>query len=816
MFSQKKEPFCAHWMRLSLSGLALSALLVSSFSLEAQAVGWPSRVVQVERELSSEDPSVRVRAARALQKLSNFQVQRALTIALQDSEREVRLLAARHVVENQLPGWGQAVAPWLQETDLELRWAALAVLRFDAHAVPLVELAPLLRDSHRAVRRAVLPVVVRATREPQEERVALLRSALEDAEDEIRADAVEALAWVGGEQIGAALRGAAQDESAEVRRRALVALSVHPSADVQASLWLALRDGDVSVSRAAARGLATLGTSLSFELLRAELRRSPWTTVQTELLSAVVQFPEEEAEPLLLELLQQAEAREEVRRVIQEQGGLSLKSARRCQEGAAGELLVFCLVQLVQEEPQLVLSALQAGRVSALQVLHISQRAKELPEELLVFALTALSSAEPSVRQAALSVLQRFPLKEEAFFVPIQEALLSSLFSTEQKKTLLGLLCASSSAETGALARQFLSSTDPQLRDAAQMVLLRQNQDPPQLLIQWAAAHWDPSWAQVLAQAEWEPVLALLFQRLPEAGKSERRALRELIHELSSPLSELQIEQLLQQLWRSWGEERDAWIELLARWGAQSTQLDLIYQRGDEEDRLWLTSFATVQENERLLQLASQDPHARVRAVAEAAVPQEKSFREAEQRFLLSTDRKQQIHSLQILTRGLRRGLNLQTPEPFCSWLEDVPRFDVARTWLGLDLLDQTKLPCVNHFAQDLLLSSPVPVLREKAAQVLHSFSQEPEVAHVLRVCAWYETSPEVAAACEKPVAARVRVPGSPVSVRVQQSNATDWARSSWVIFLDPVWGYWPTWTSRGGVAVLPSAEARLESPDLW
>lgn len=189
--------------------------------------------------LKDPDADIRDAAAEGLLNCHSVAAADLLAALLDDPDAGVRLAAVKALGNQRNPALASRLVPFLKDPDPETRKAAaksIAELSF-ADAAPAI--APLLRDPDRSVCRAAIAALHKLANPAAAKGLAEL-AAREDADLDLRLDALRALGACGGPDAARALVAALADEKPLVRQVAADQLGEVPDATSVEALMQAL------------------------------------------------------------------------------------------------------------------------------------------------------------------------------------------------------------------------------------------------------------------------------------------------------------------------------------------------------------------------------------------------------------------------------------------------------------------------------------------------------------------------------------------------------------------------------------------------
>ncbi|HMI94051.1 MAG TPA: HEAT repeat domain-containing protein [Polyangiales bacterium] len=742
--------------------VVLALLLVSAPALGSV---WPSTALRVERELSSPDAGLRRRAAEQLPDLPRAQAAKLLLSALDDTDNEVRLIAAAAARTLGVSAAGERVIPWLNDPDRRVRIAACDVLR--AHPSPRAasQLGRVLSDPDAEVRMSAAEALASTGGSSA---AAALLGHLDDNSAPVRRAIVGALGQLGERRAVVPLIGKIQDTEPSVRSAVARALGELGDARAMSALVLALRDNDESVRSAALEALAELSDPGATLSVAAVLERDTSPVVKIAAVQALARIGSNEALAALVRALGSSEP-DIVEAAQRSLAGLGARAAPVLVEcvraGSSAEVSDRCAAVLGSvggKGTGAVLSqALVQGVISARAGLAALGELGD--PAFLPSVLERLAASDPLVRRAAVEAalqLLRTARSEGRAVEPIVRALEKARTSRAERLPLIALLGRTGSPRAVAsLSPLATGSEDVELKLAAlealgalgpagQDVILIEALDDDEPSIRRAAA-------LALNQSASPAAAKPLLERL-ERGSEHDRALLVLAlggAVLRSNDAEV-AERIAGLVLVSRGAERDALIEAMGRMPlprARERLVSLLARSAFAADRSKLAeTLATHAAAVPGLLALARDVDGSVRANAVWALGSSGSARELPllRRALGDRDVAVSGNAAASLAKVALRA-RVSVTESLCAALSDSRSYVRAN---ALSALALTRQRCKSARERELLRRDPSEVVRRAAAGLIQRVpAQDGADRALLARCAREEPGGEVARACAEP-----------------------------------------------------------------
>jgi HEAT repeat protein len=361
--------------------------------------------------LHDNNTDVQRAAATSLASLGDPNVVPALVHAFADAPPDLRVVIAAAVARLDLEATPPLFERLLQSTDPEIRVAIARMLsRFRSPGASTVLIA-ISQSTDPTVRAAGIEALgsgVHCTDQEAEARLSAVKAALGDADERVRAAAVEAAARLGLTDEARSLpRLLTNDPSVHVRERAALAIGVLRLSGCDAALSAACRRTEpVNIRAAAALAMGAFDpTSMALrvlempdaeevrDLLRQRLTDDPWFRLLRRRLS-----PGRALELRSLTAPNPAEAQlqlaEGLRSILESGERVRMIGSLRAFHGEPG---LTALLRLVREDPN------PEVRTAAL----LSVRELLDTEELLAIGARSLGDPDRLVRRAAVDLLSR-------------------------------------------------------------------------------------------------------------------------------------------------------------------------------------------------------------------------------------------------------------------------------------------------------------------------------------------------------------------------------------------------------------------------
>lgn len=388
------------------------------------AFSWPGEAARLEAQLKSEEPSVRLGAARRLARLTPSLARPLILQAFEDPELEVRLAAVQAALALDVGGIGNEVVPWLQQREARARIAAVEVLFHDPDESAIAPLGRVLADADPRVRRGAAVALGEmgriAARPGQSNDVggsaaAQLLGRLDDPDTAVRVAVIDSLARLGDRRAVLPLVSKIQDNEVEVRIAVVRALGVVGDPRASSAVLLAARDRDAEVRVQAARALGVLGdpgaipslVALSEEPSPVHVRRAALVALSP--LSARESTHRDAALERLVRALGEPNLAAAAEQAATSLGASAAGALVACLEGTTGGSGAACARVLARVHPALAVEAirraLEQGGLSTAPALEAAGQTGT--GEALILALEHLTHPDPAARTAALDTVLR-------------------------------------------------------------------------------------------------------------------------------------------------------------------------------------------------------------------------------------------------------------------------------------------------------------------------------------------------------------------------------------------------------------------------
>ena len=441
----------------------------------APALVWPDLAERVERDMSSSDPATRRAAARDLASIGPARGAGLAITALDDPDEDVRLAAADAAILLRTSAATEAVAAWLNASDVRLRRKACEVARALPSQRVVAPLARTLGDPDPEVRAAAADAL---GHQLSADAVPPLLGRLDDPAPAVRVQIVSALARLGDPRSVVPLVGKVQDSSPEVRQAVARALGDLGDARASPALVLALRDQSDEVRRDALAALGRMNATDAVDAIAPFVSdRSP--TLRTAALGALGRIATPEAVRVLVGSLGTGDdaattlERTSVRDALVTAAAASLPPLHALLAGsptaaeAAGAAWVIGDLRARGEAPTIV-GALRRGALSVAPALHALAQAGTQSEVPVV--LEFLGDPSPLVRREALSAAEALldPHHPDGRAVePLAALLQDARPSPQERARITALLGRTGATRAAALLVSLVKAPDPTLQIAA-------------------------------------------------------------------------------------------------------------------------------------------------------------------------------------------------------------------------------------------------------------------------------------------------------------------------------------------------------------
>jgi len=215
---------------------------------------------------------IRAHMAKLLGRIPGEHAEAALSRALGDRNKSVRLRAVKSLRSLRAKACVPTLVKVLRDGDLTVQAAAIDALVEIADASAVPDLIDVLKDEDEQARRGAVEVLNEvATAEAIQDLVLALR----DADWWVRVRAADALGTIGGERVVEAILGLMDDPDVQVRRYAIEILNTIPDGRSVESLLKALEDDDWWVRERSIDALGRAGDERAVEPLLKLLGSDP-------------------------------------------------------------------------------------------------------------------------------------------------------------------------------------------------------------------------------------------------------------------------------------------------------------------------------------------------------------------------------------------------------------------------------------------------------------------------------------------------------------------------------------------------------------
>ena len=727
---------------------------------------WPGAAVTVERDLTSDEVTVRQRAALRIGGLPRATLARVALKALKDPDVEVRVTAAQAALEANLPGLSERLLPWLTDSEPRLRLLAAESLTLHAPARAVGPLIRALADTEASVRRVAASALGETG---ASEAVVGLLGRLDDPVPEVREAVVRALTALADPRAVVPLISKIEDQHPAIRRAVALALGALADPRAVSALVLSLRDSDATVRVAALEALSEVGGGAAVATIISVFETDTAPSVRRAAIAALGKIADRDSVQALIRALASApELRSDLVNALGRAGALAEASLRAClQSSGARELLEPCALALAHNAGKAssasIRAALARGAIGAEPVLVALARAGDA--DALPTALAYLTDPEPNVRRAARQAARALldPARADGRAVePLEAAFAKSASNGPEALELLELL---GRTGAGAAARLLLPlaehADDLDFRLAAIQALgelrgqstkapatqtLLKGLADPQASVRLAAA-------LALRRAAPRGVEPVLLDRLERAAAQDRRALAiALSGGLSQVKSEEIVTRLTRALERARGAERDTWIEVLARVPTPSAQRVLagVARGAEAADRAKVAEVLALHPSAQgsLLELLrDREPAVRANAAWSLGWVGTEVTMNALLAAAADPDAAVAANASAALGR-VGKGSAQQLSQTLCAALATADPAQQLRSLGGLRSLAHR---CAGAPEQRLILRSPAPRVRLAAARLVRDVEVSDADRRVLRRCAREEARGDVALACAQP-----------------------------------------------------------------
>ncbi len=224
--------------------------------------------------MSGKDPAIKIHLIRLLSKFEREEINRALEMQLDDTNKLVRRAALGALGKRKGHINIEKVAKLLQDPDLEVQNQAVEVLIKVKHPDTVKLLVTALKDESEYTRRSAVEVLNEVC---DPESIGDLLEAIKDDDWWVRARAGDALAEIGGPKVVQSVLELIKSEDEEIRRTAIEILNAAKDETAVAALISATDDEDWWVRERAVDALAQIGSKEALPKLVSMLGVNPKT-----------------------------------------------------------------------------------------------------------------------------------------------------------------------------------------------------------------------------------------------------------------------------------------------------------------------------------------------------------------------------------------------------------------------------------------------------------------------------------------------------------------------------------------------------------
>ncbi len=746
--------------------LATSCLLLASAPLQASI--WPAAADGVERDLASEEVSVRKRAAERLVTLPRAALARAALRALGDADVEVRLSAAQAALAAAVPGLSERLLPWLTESEARLRLVAAEALSRSPVPRAVAPLVRTLSDADPSVRRVSASALGESG---SAEAVVGLLGRLDDPSPEVREAVVRALAALGDARAVVPLISKIEDAVPSIRREVARALGTLADLRAASALVLALRDVEPEVRAAALEALGELSATGSVSSIISVLSEDGAPSVRRAAVAALARIGDRDGiQALIRAFAGSPELREALVDALTRVGQPAVPALQAClQSSAARETLEGCALALAGTRVAGAGAAIRAAlaRAALGSEAALAALADLDDPEALPVALGYLTDAEPSVRQAARRAAKALltPASADGRAVePLEAAFARGGQNRGEALQLIELLGRTGSARAQRLLVPLAQHADDLDFRLTALTALGELQgeaatsDSTQTLL--AALSDEQASVRLAAalslrRAAPPGVAKRLLDRLERAATQDRRALGIALGGVLSRTQEPAVlTRLTQALAGSRGAERDVWIEALGQLPLQQAgpALQGLQSSPDPADRAKLAEILASQPRARALLLPLlRDRQAAVRANAAWSLGWVATAEDVPPLLSAMSDSERAVAANAVTALGLVGArLSIGVEARLCGLLPQAPAVLQQSALSALRVLGKR---CPGGGEAELLRRSLSTGVRRAAARLLRDVPAGPTDQRWLRRCARDDPQGQVAVACDGPVA---------------------------------------------------------------
>lgn len=217
----------------------------------------PEMVPDLINRMGGKDPAIKIHLMNLLSRFQRDDINRALEMQLNDTNRMVRSAALSSLAKREGPINIDKVAARLQDTDLEVQNKAVDVIVKINHPETVRYLVEALKDESEYTRRSAVEVL-NEIGDPNS--VKDLFQAIKDDDWWVRARAGDALAEIGGPKVVNSVLKLITDEDEDIRRTAIEILNSVKDETAVHALIKATDDSDWWVRERAVDALAQMGS----------------------------------------------------------------------------------------------------------------------------------------------------------------------------------------------------------------------------------------------------------------------------------------------------------------------------------------------------------------------------------------------------------------------------------------------------------------------------------------------------------------------------------------------------------------------------
>lgn len=749
-------------MKRAFSAAALVASLCVAPAVDAFI--WPNVPDEIAQGLSADDVVERRNAAARLLELPPTMAAPLVLRALDDTDNEVRLTAARAAAELRVEGAGDRVVEWLGEGDARLRRTACEVIRLSPSDRAVAPLSRVLGDANSEVRVAAARTLGMLG---NREAVPSLLGHLDDPSLDVRAAIVRALGRIGDDRAVVPLLGKVQDNAHEVRRMTVRVLGDLGDKRAASALMLALRDKSDDVRVEAIDSLGRLRAEQATSALAPLTQERSSLAVRDAAVEALGRIGNDPAVDALIRALDQddpSDERSPVREALVRVGKpvidrLVSAISQSSTNVAAGAALVLGAVGDDTHVPVIV-RAMQRGKIPA----RVGVRALAAMRSPVAhpYVLEMLDDPSLAVRRAAVDAAEQLldPARPDGLAVdPIAVRLSDPKLPIEERVALtrlLGKTGAPRAAETLVAASRRDDLRVKLTAIAALGDIGPAGQD--EVLLE-ALDHTEPSVrlaaAVALSRVAAPTTASVLFDRLTVASEQDRAALGiALSGALSSSKDVELVQRVVGALPRVQPEIRDVLIEGLGRMAVASSGEALAQLAGAglsvDDRRKAAEALAGHPAQLQVLRRLTRDPDPSVQANAAWSLGRVGQAQDAQLLTELASHRDVAVAGNAVASLGelAARGVH-PTHDALCAALSDARSYVRANALAALRTVGKR---CDDGArARGLLSADSSEIVRERAAWLIWDVSSSDAAdARGLRRCLLDDRSGRVAKACRE------------------------------------------------------------------